>query len=350
MNKAVNAMRLFSLAVVLVLVASCRDKNNKPDVSNIKIDVQLQRFDRDFFSIDTNHIENSLDQLYRNYPSFMPLYFEFLSPINYIVHQEGKSYKQVVLEYLRTMKSLEDSVQRKYSDLSAVENGLERNLRYVKYYYPSFKIPAVFTSVESLNPEDKTEIYGTTYYRDTLIISLQMFLGKDFGVYDPTLYFDYIRRRFESQYIVPNSIRAIANSIYADSSDEASFIEQIIEKGKQWYLLDHFLPDTPDSLKTFFTQKQLQWCRENEGNIWGQIIKNTPDLYTVDKETAQTYLGEAPFTQNIEASNSTPGNVGQWIGWQIVKKYAERNSSQTLQQVLATPAKQIFQEAKYKPK
>jgi hypothetical protein len=124
----------------------------------------------------------------------------------------------------------------------------------------------------------------------------------------------------------------------------------MIERGKQWWLLDHFLPDTPDSLKTGYTGKQVEWVKANEGNIWGSIQSNTPDIYTLDQERIQNYIGEAPFTQNMEASNSSPGNIGQWVGWQIVKKFAEKNPDLTLKQVLETPSRKIFQEAKYKPK
>src|SRR5438045_7981789 len=143
--------------------------------------------------------------------------------------------------------------------MNAIQTGLAYHFRYIKYYYPSFKTPVVLTSVESLNPENPNEIYGTTYYQDTLIISLQMFLGKDYEVYDPAQYPDYIRRRFEPQYIVPNSIRAIAADIYPDTSQTASLVEQMIEKGKQWWLMKKFLPDTPDSLITGYSASQTTW-------------------------------------------------------------------------------------------
>jgi hypothetical protein len=341
-------MRLFYIAVISVLLISCTHHEGKPDVSNIKVNVKIERFDKDFFSLDTNHLSTSIQQLNEKYPTFLPLYFEYLSPINFIVHQQGKSYDTALIEYYRDIKPLYDSAQKRFSDLSKVKRGLDDNLRYVKYYFPSFKIPAVVASVESLNPENPQEIYGTTYYHDTLIISLQMFLGKDFQVYDPTQYFDYLRRRFEPQYIVPNSLRAIANVLYPDTTQGASLIEQMVDKGKQWYLLDKFLPDTPDSLKTGYTNKQLAWCKENEGNIWGSILSNASDIYTVDQEMIQNYIGEAPFTQNMP--QVSPGNIGQWVGWQIVKKYADVHPEISVQQILATPAKKVFQESKYKPK
>jgi hypothetical protein len=342
-------MRLLILSSVLFFLFSCSNDTGSPDVEGINADISVQRFDRDFFSIDTTNLNPSLDSLYKKYPTFLPLYFEFLSPINYIVHQERKSYSEAILTYFRNIKSLSDSVQKQFADFSPYEKGIEKGLRYIKYYFPSFHLPAVYTSVESLNPENKEEIYGALFFRDTLVISLQMFLGQNYSAYDPAMYYDYLRRRFEPEYIVPNSLRAIAQDLYPDTSQEAGLIEQMIEKGKQWYILDHVLPDTPDSLITFYTNRQLDWCNINEGNIWAAIQASTPNLFTIEPERIQNYLGEAPFTPDLQ-SQASPGNIGQWVGWRIVEKFAERNPKLSLQQILSTPAMKIFQEAKYRPK
>ncbi|MDQ3682548.1 MAG: hypothetical protein M3352_05675, partial [Bacteroidota bacterium] len=68
----------------------------------------------------------------------------------------------------------------------------------------------------------------------------------------------------------------------------------------------------------------------------------------IDPATLLIYLGEAPFTQNFP--ESSPGNIGQWIGWRILQKFAENNPEMNLQQILQTPARTIFEGAKYKPK
>lgn len=340
---------LIFLLLSALLLASCGSGKDHPDVSDIKVPVTITRFDQDFFSMDTLHTEQALTRLNSKYPSFLPLYFEYLTPVNFMVHQTGKTYVSAVNQFYQYIKPLYDSAQVKFAGMDGVKKDLEDNLRYVRYYFPSYRMPQFFASVESLNPEEPQEIYGTALYHDTLIISLQMFLGKDFSQYDPTQYFDYLRRRFEPQYIVPNCMRAIAQNLYADSSQEASLIEQLIEKGKQWWLLDHIEPNTADSLKTFFTGQQLQWCKENEGNIWATILRNNTDIYTRDKESIESYLGEAPFTQDMPHETS-PGNIGQWVGWQIVKKFAAKNASMTVPEVLHTPARRIFQEANYRPK
>lgn len=353
-NQTVKSIMRLSISPLLIcILISCNNSNNKPDVSNIKVDVKIDRFDKDFFSIDTNHLDQLLNDLNRKYPAFFPLYVQFLSPIDPMMKQQGKTYEEAVKIFYRTIKPLDDEVEKKYSDLKNVQNGLEKSFKYVKYYYPSFKVPAVVASVESFNPDDPKEVYGTTFYHDTLIISLQMFLGKDFAGYDPVQYPDYLRRRFNEEYIVPNAIRAVANDIYPDTSETESLIEQMIERGKQWFLKAKFLPDAPDSLITGFSGSQTEFVEKNEGNIWTEFLKDTPDPFTVDQERLKNYLGEAPFTQDMPHDlngNGTPGNIGQWIGWRIVKKFAENNSKLSVKEVLATPAKKIFQEAQYKPK
>ena len=82
--------------------------------------------------------------------------------------------------------------------------------------------------------------------------------------------------------------------------------------------------------------------------IWSYVIKNE-NLYTFDPTTIQTYIGEGPFTQGFSQELS-PGNIGPWIGWQIVKKYADKNSGMKPEGILKASAKQILEEAKYKPK
>jgi hypothetical protein len=122
----------------------------------------------------------------------------------------------------------------------------------------------------------------------------------------------------------------------------------MIEKGKQWFLLDKFLPDAPDSVKTGYAKKQLDWVEENEGNIWAYIVKNEKDIYSIDPATIQTYIGEAPNTQVM--TEAAPGNIGQWIGWRIVIEYANKHKEFSVQQILEASPKTIFEEAKYRPK
>jgi len=56
-------MKKLLLLFLVVSVISCNNKKNIPDVSSIKIDMKLKRFEKDFFVMDTNAVAASLDSL-----------------------------------------------------------------------------------------------------------------------------------------------------------------------------------------------------------------------------------------------------------------------------------------------
>src|SRR4051794_7260225 len=55
----------------LLFVISCKTGKKAPDTSNIPVIVHIERFDEAFFSIDTNHIQQALLDLARQYPYFI---------------------------------------------------------------------------------------------------------------------------------------------------------------------------------------------------------------------------------------------------------------------------------------
>jgi hypothetical protein len=269
-----------------------------------------------------------------------------MTPIGELAKDENDKI-QKLKEYIRQIMPLYDSVQKKYRNLGWLEKELTQELKYVKYYFPNFRVPKIYSTVEGFNPSNPEEIYGSMYGNDVLVISLQMFLGKNFSAYDPQFYFDYLKRRFDKEFISRNAMMKIVEGLYPDRQG-LSLIEQLIEKGKQWWLLDKFMPDTPDSIRTGFTQDQLDWCKENEGQIWNKIIVDAGDLYTKDPVAIQRYIGEGPHTEGMP--EASPGNIGPWVGLQIVKKFAAKNAAIAPAELMKTPARKILDEAKYKPK
>jgi hypothetical protein len=63
----------------------------------------------------------------------------------------------------------------------------------------------------------------------------------------------------------------------------------------------------------------------------------------------QKFLGDRPKT--LEVGEQCPGRIGQWVGWQIVKKYMETHPDVSLPQLMQmNDAEKIFKESRYKPK
>jgi len=70
-------------------------------------------------------------------------------------------------------------------------------------------------------------------------------------------------------------------------------------------------------------------------------------LQVTDKNILKNYIDEGPKTQ--ELGEGAPGNIGSFVGWQVVKKYIQKKPVTTLQQLMNTDSEIIFQEVKYKP-
>lgn len=340
---------IFLLAAICI--GACNNKKNTPDISNSRVSLAVERFDQAFFAIDTLQIDKSMHDLNQKFPELLG---PFLQTIVGVTDTSG------IKTFFRLYKPVFDSSQKIYENFASVKKELEEAFSYVKYYFPSYKVPqkiipivGPMNSIEDMAKMANGDFTPDFIGPDFLGISLQFYLGANFSLYKNDYFINkvvplYRSRRFAKEYIVADVMKLIADDLFPDKSNTKPLVEQMIEKGKQWWLIDKFLPGTADSVKTGYTKQQLDWCAENEGLIWSYLVKNE-NLYTVDPVTIQTYIGEGPFTQGFSQEYS-PGNIGPWIGWQIVKKYAESNAGMKPEQIMQASAKQVLEEAKYKPK
>ena len=111
-SKTKPCMRWLSL-VLVVIFFSCGDKRDAPDVSAIDIDVKVHRFEKDFFAIDTNNVQASLQAVEKNYPAFLGVYFKYFAPISEIAQQQAIPFEQAVVQYVRFIKPLADVAEKK---------------------------------------------------------------------------------------------------------------------------------------------------------------------------------------------------------------------------------------------
>lgn len=340
---------ILALFVTISLFACNNNKKNIPDVSDIKVDIKLERFDREFFSIDSNNVLPGLNKLNEKYPALTNIFLQN------ILGLDSSSTLAGVKRFINLSDGLYDTVNTVFKNTNDIERDIKKGFQFVKYYFPQYKIPYVATIAGPVDALAQSESGPTPNFLgpDFLGISLQFYLGNTFSVYSDPFFIEnvapgYRSRRFSKEYMIADVMQLIASDIFPDKSGGKPLIEQMIEKGKQWYLLDKFLPTTPDSIKTGYTQHQLDWCNENEGLIWSYIVKNE-DLNSLNPATIQTYIGEGPFTQGFSQELS-PGNIGQWIGWQIIKKYAAKNPSLKPEEIMKAETQKILEEAKYKPK
>jgi len=318
----------------------CKHTKPVPDVSGIKISLQVERFEKDFFALDTLHLDASLQQLNIAHPGFTQ---DFLFNI---LGTSPDSAKKNVPEFIRSYAGLGKAAQQKFKNLQAIEEEVKRGFRFVHYYFPGYRLPVkLITFIGPINS------YGSIITANALAVGLQLYMGKDYPLYlseqGQQMYPQFISRRFEPAYIPVNGIKNIIDDMYPNNNAGRPLVEQMVESGKRMYVLDQLMPETPDSIKTGYTQKQLEGCYESEKNIWSFFVQNDM-LFNTDPNLARDYMSDGPNTPAL--GEASPGNIGQFVGWQIVKKWMDKNATATLDALMKKNAKDIFDESKYKPR
>ena len=333
---------LISLALATVFF-SCNTGNSTPDVSNIEIKLNTRRFDKELFSLDSNQMAQQLDPLIAKYPSFGE---------NFLISILGADPKwntdttaNYVKEFIAAYRPIYDTAEKIFSDFSPYEKEIKKGIKFLKYYFPIYKTPEKI--ITYIGPLDG---YGDILSEDAIIIGLQHHLGKSASYYQSSrlqeTYPSYITNRFESDYISINCMKNIILDMYPEKKEEATLAVKMIENGKRLYCLQKLLPEKKSYQLIGYTETQLKDCYTHEANIWNLFIQNDL-LQIIDNNTIKNYIGDSPKTQ--ELGEASPGNIGSFTGWQIVKKYMDNNPKVSLLSLMGTNAEIILEKAKYKP-
>lgn len=333
-------MRIFLSAIILSLFISCN--NNTPNISGITVNLPVERFDKLLYAIDTNNVGEGLKKVYSAHPAFTNAFIRQVLQLNQPYSDTSRLLQEAIKSFIIHTQELKDSVWQKFDNNTTWSKSVEEGLRYVKYYFPEYKLPALITFIGDLTGREVMTQEG-------LGIGMDYYMGKDFSYYlIPEVQSQipaYLSRRFSLPYLPVNCMQAVVDDLFPDTSLSRPLIEQMVEKGKRFYVLNKFLPNTNDTLKFQYTKEQLDWCYKNEKDIWKFFLEGDL-LYSIDPSTSN-FISEGPSTQGMPVES--PGNIGLFVGWRIVEQYVKKYPGVTIRQLMKTPSKEIFNDAKYKP-
>jgi len=311
---------LFSLAVM----SACTN-NKSVDTTYIKIDTHLVRFDSLFYNIDNL---NELSSLKNTYPLMFPSETDDSIWINKIKNiEEQEVYKKATNVF--------GNFNKEYAEIVDI-------FKHTKYYYPEFKAPSIFTILSDFDYQ-----YPVLYTPERLFVSLDMYLGANEEEYK--MFPKYLADNMIKERVKVDVANAISKNIIAIDRYDRTLLSQMIHNGKLLYLTQKLIPNSSDSLLIGYTQKELDWCNNNEPSIWAYMVKNKL-IYSTDDKLIQRFINVAPFTKfYLELDKQSPGRVGIWLGWQIVKSYMDNNNVELTELISNKDAKNIFIKSKYKP-
>ena len=234
---------------VTVLCLSCNSAQKTPDISAIEVPLTTIRYERSFFAIDTLRLDVSLQKLAGQEPLFTQ---DFL--YNILATAPQTAAKDVP-QFLSAYQSMYKQTSTQFASIKTEEAAIKQGLKYVKYYFPDYKLPTkLITFIGPINS------FGNIITIDALAIGLQMYLGKNDPIYvseeGQSLYPTYVSRRFEPSYMATNCMKNILDDMFPLQDAGAPLCEQMVEAGKRLYFLKQVQPNVPDSIVTGYTAAQ----------------------------------------------------------------------------------------------
>jgi hypothetical protein len=281
-------------------------------------------------------------------PSLKKEYKGFLQLFSYVINAgdiNDSSFGDFLVRFC-TDKQNNDVytlTQEHYPDLTELEKELQEAFRHYLYYFPGQHVPAIYTCITGFN---NSIIVGDS----VLGIGLDRYLGADCEYYPRLEIYKYMAARMTKDNIV-------ADCMYGWGASEWDFsalkypadnvLSEMIHNGKLKYFEKCMIPEATDEIIFGFTSPQMNFCRNNESQMWQYLIEQDL-LFKSDQLTIRKLTGEAPFTSWF--SNESPGRAAVWLGFRIVESYMIKNPGISIKELMSsTDIQDILQKAKYSP-
>ena len=306
-----------------------RSSTDKPDV-----DIDVKRLDKDLFS------DESVNTLKEKFGDFFDLYTEDIIGIGNSSDPDFET-NLIAFKTFETVEKALEKVSKTYPDSDDLNQKLTKAFALYKHYFPDKQIPKIYSYIAA-----RFDI-SLIVRDDVLAIGLDNYLS-DTEFYSMLGVPKYISANKTKEKILPDCIHwlLVENFPYDDRTD--NLISRMIYQGKIIYLTKLILPDVSDNVITGFSDEQMKWCENNEGNMWMHLIENKL-LFETDRFTLVKLTEDAPSTSMFPSES--PGRACLWIGYRIVDNYMKNNKNISIAELMRnTDALNITEKAKYKPR
>ncbi len=336
-----KANHIFLYLLLLTACHHSKERNKNVDVSQVQLTLKADRFEQDLFN--SRNQPDFISSLKNKYGEFFDLYCYHLTSI-------GTPDTVLLKDRLHAFVTdsgiafLYNESQKLYADFIPVDKEITDAFRHYNYYFPGKPVPHIVTYISGITG---TSDFQTVNDSALIGIALDMYLGRYGKFYDDVGYPKFKSRTFSKEYIATDCMKGWLQSDYEPDVNENDLLSQMIYQGKIAYCVDLMMPQTPDSIKLHYTNEQVEWCSKNEQNAWAFFVDKKL-LYETNQNDIMKYITDGPTTNGFP--KESPGNIGQWIGWSIVKAYMANHPDISLPQLLSDKDyKKFLIDSKYKP-
>jgi len=326
--------------LLLVTFAGCKKNSLDVDISDIDLKVEVQRLDREVFTLNFDSIDHSISKFYEAYGDFFDVYNVHVINIGPASQRYYGSYLSMFVNDQMNYEVYEYT-QEVFPGMAEIEDELTEGFKRYKYYFPDSIVPNIVAYVSRFNQKLFT-------VEESIGVGLDQYLGRDCHYYDMLRTPEYMQYNMHAAKIPSDVAWIWGSSKYAYNDSLDNVLSRMIYNGLLLYFVDALLPDMSDSLKIGFSPDQLKFCMNNEKQIWTYLIEHKL-LFSSDQMTMRKLTEEAPSTQFFPSES--PGKTAVWLGWQIVREYARRNPELSVSEILAERDYQkILRGSRYDPR
>jgi len=329
------------LFTAVMLATACGGGSHSGPDRIPDLDLRIERLDQDLFRSARDSSTNFSLRLYAQYGPFYQVYVER------ILQAAPIDDPRLPIALTRFVMDPDWSAAQKQADqvlgdLEPQRQALEQGFERLKGFFPDSLVPRVIAFNSGYN-------YGATPTDSVLGIGVEWFIGKDSEAVRylaPESFPQYVKDRMRPEMLVPSAVKSWLQVHYMKDIRGQDVLTHLVETGKVLYLLDAVLPETNDALKFAFSDEQLAWCGENEFGIWKELVAKE-QLYSKKGEDIDRLLNDGPFTNGFP--RQSPGHIGEWIGYRMVKRYMDDHNEVTMAQLFANTDPRVVLKS-YKPR
>ena len=306
--------------IFLILLNSCKGNDNK--ISN-SYQLTIERFDKFFYESNPDN----LFDLKKGYPFLFPEQYDnkvWISRLNDSVQ-----------------KQIYGEVNRVFSNLDNERSEIQSFYNNFTSYFPKYELPRVITVISDVEYENRVILADSL-----LLIALDNYLGSEHPFYSSIP--KYISDNLISRMIVSDIAEEYAYYVIP-RTNFYTFLEKIIFYGKVLYFKDVMIPKLEDRHKIGYSKLNMDWARQNEHYVWTYFVEKEL-LFSSENKLITRFINNAPFSKfYLSIDNESPGMIGRFIGWEIVRSYMKNNNTSFIEMILMNPI-EIYNKSKYKPK
>lgn len=329
----------FLFMTLIPTLYGCTNNKANTTYSNNNADnkVEIIRFDIDLHNYLFKNNLTDKDSLIEKYK-------DFLKAFGSVTVNNSDYNDSVFFSSLKTYFSNEiltkiyDDELHLFQNMEHFERQLSSVNALIGQYFEGKQLPSLCMHVSGFKA-------NTIILQNLISISADKYLGSEYPVYKD-FFEDYRRIQMKPELIVRDFVKAWVINEIPVNNKRRDLLSEMITQGKVLYSLQLLLPEWSEADLLGYTTEQLNWVSNNEKEIWRTTLKNNY-LYSTDHMTIIKYMDEAPYTSLI--SKESPGRTGAWIGWQIVKKFAENSKLELSSVIMENNSQNILKASKYNP-